>query len=295
MSRAKQRSLFLLAAAGALTLILAMSLPSLVLSPGQPFSLGRPTAETPGLDGTLPGGEILVQILRGMLALAIILLPVYIIYSLMTAEGRRRLLVQVVLIILLFAAADYLRQFRQEEEPEPEEQVVNGPPNWGQLAESGPPTLFPAEPPQEFTLAVILVVSILMVASAGGLFWFFWQRRQSPDLALDKLAEEAQNAIVSLHAGGDFEMTIIRCYQEMSRVLKEERDITRETFMTPREFEDSLISKGLPQESLRTLTRLFEQARYSSTPAGAHEQKQALACLTDIVEACKRMSYQYEQ
>jgi hypothetical protein len=295
MSAAKQKSLLFLAAAGALTLILAMSLPNLVLSPGQPFSLGQPVAEAPVGDSPLPGSDVLMQIFQGILALAIILLPVYIIYSLLTAEGRQRLLVQIILFALLLLIADYLHNHPQEDETEPQDVAVAQPMNWDQLAGSGPPALFPAEPPQEFALAVILVVSSLAVAVVSGVVWLFWKRKKSPDFVFEQLAEEAQNAIGSLHAGGDFEMTIIRCYQEMSRVLKEEKGITRETFMTPREFEYRLASKGLPQEALGTLTRLFEQARYSSLSTGTHEQELAVACLTDIVDACRVKGDSYEQ
>ena len=75
----------------------------------------------------------------------------------------------------------------------------------------------------------------------------------------------------------------------MSRVLNEEKGIIRHTAMTPREFEERLVGKGLPSSSLKTLTRLFEQARYSSIPAGLHEQSLALDCLAKIIDACKVM------
>lgn len=292
MSSTKQKSLFFLTAAVILTLILAMSLPNLVLQPGQSFSLERSSLEAPVGIGSLPATDMIMQVFRGLLALAIILLPVHILYSLLTAEGRRRMLGHLVMIVLLLLVVDYLRNLPQEE-AEPEEQLMEGVPNWGEFGEGGTPVIFSADPPQEFTLVVILLVSILLVVITAGGIWY-WRQRQKPlHFAFDELAEEAQNAITSIQAGGDFEMTIIHCYQEMSRVLKEEKGITRKNFMTPREFEDGLIQRGLPQESLRTLTRLFEQARYSSTPAGTHEQTVAVACLTDIVNACRMLGGDY--
>ncbi|HTP10892.1 MAG TPA: DUF4129 domain-containing protein, partial [Anaerolineae bacterium] len=84
--------------------------------------------------------------------------------------------------------------------------------------------------------------------------------------------------------GGDFKLTIVRCYQEMSRVVREERGLAREAAMTPREFEDYLASQGLPRAALNTLTRLFEQVRYGSLPAAAQEEALALTCLTEIAE-----------
>jgi hypothetical protein len=59
--------------------------------------------------------------------------------------------------------------------------------------------------------------------------------------------------------------------------------------MTPREFEDRLINRGLPGESIKTLTRLFEQVRYGSLNANPGEEDQAVACLTDIVNYCRAL------
>ena len=295
MSRAKQKSLFLLVMAGVFILILAMSLPGLVLAPGQPFSLGQSTPDTPGDIGSSPNGEILMQIFQGILALALILLPFSILYSLFTAEGRRRLIRYAIVIVLLLLAANYLQNLTLDAKPAEQIQDALLGPGLDQMPESNPVTDFPDEPPQWLTIVVILIVSILIVAFMGGIFWFFQQRGKSPEFVLEKLAEEVQNAIVSIHQGGDFPMTIIHCYQEMGRVLKEEKGITREKFMTPREFEKRLMDKGFPRESIATLTRLFEQVRYSTIPTGIEEQNQALSCLADIVDACKAMGGRYER
>ncbi len=101
-----------------------------------------------------------------------------------------------------------------------------------------------------------------------------------------QLAEAAQNTIESIQSGDDFEITVVRCYQEMSRVVEKQKGIARERAMTPREFEDRLIDRGLPQGAVQTLTRLFERVRYGSAPTGARELDLAVSCLTDIVNAC---------
>ncbi len=286
MSKAKRNSLLLLTAAAVLTLILAMSLPNLVLTPGQPFSLEQPQSDTPGADGLAPGGNLLVLVVRGFVALGLIFLPVYVIYSLTTREGRRRLIGNMVLLVLLLALADYLQRnpLNPVEQPPTEEAAL------GQSSmdlQSGlAPTVFTPNPPSWLTPVIILVASVMVVAVLLGVFWYLRQRAKPADLALERLAETAQNTIDSLQAGGDFEVSVIRCYQEMSRVVKEEKGIARETAMTAREFEDRLISKGLPQDATRTLTRLFEQVRYGGMATGSTEVDTALACLTDIVNAC---------
>jgi hypothetical protein len=294
MTRAKQKSLLFLAVAGVLTLILAMTVSNIVLSPGQPFLFEPTVSETAGSGGVLPGGAVLMRLFQGILALAILLFPVYVIYSLMSAGGRRRLVAQVVLMMILLLVADSLADIPPEEEVDPPQALIGGASDLRRGGGSSLGDSIPAEPPPGFTLIVVLLVSVLAVAIVGAIIWQVRQRIEKPDFAFAKLAEEARNAIVSIHAGDDFGAAIIRCYQEMSRVLGEETGITRETFMTPREFENRLISKGFSQESLRTLTRLFEQVRYSSIPAGTHEKDRAVACLTDIVDACKAMGVRHE-
>jgi hypothetical protein len=284
MSKAKRNTVFLLLVAGMLTLLLAMSLPNLTLSPGQPFSLGQADSDTP--IGPSSGGDVFLHILRGFLALTLILLPVYILHSLVTREGRRRLLFMLILVALLFWFADYLRRHPLLEafDPQPQGGEIQG-----DGSTSGglnlPPAVFQAEPPSWLTLAVIGITSVVIVIVVFAVVGWLQQRIKA-DTTLEKLAETAQNTIDSLQAGGDFEATIIRCYLEMNRVVKTEKGITRQAAMTPREFEDVLMGKGLPQEAIQTLTRLFEHVRYGRLPTGTREEYLAVSCLTDIVNAC---------
>jgi hypothetical protein len=293
MTTAKRNSLILLIATGVLTLILAMSLPNLVLLPGQSFSLGSPQAPTPGISSVLPGGDVLILIFRGLLALAVIILPFYIVYSLLTSEGRQRLIVDVVLIVALLLIADYLHNHRPVESAQQEAQIIAAPPDLAQ-GSAKPTTPFPAAPPSWLPPVVILAASAITVGLIFAVIAFFSHRAKTPESTLEKLGIEAQNAIESLQTSGDFGAIIIRCYREMSRVVREERGITRDMAMTPREFEDRLTAKGLPQDPIRTLTRLFEQVRYGGALTGTREQALALSCLTDIVSACKARGSQYE-
>ena len=283
MSQAKRNSLLLLLLFGMLTLIVAMSLPNLVLAPGQPFSLGQPQLASPGTSGALPGGELLVLLMRGILALTIIVFPLYVLYSLQTPEGRRRLIVNIVLIVMLFVAADYLRT-RNTGHEEPLQaaapQAVEK-----TLAASSPAAIFSATPPPGLTLIVALGTSIAIALLIVAAIWFL-RRRILSEPPLERLAREVQSAIESLQMGNDWKVTVIRCYQQMSRVVQEEQGIARESTMTPREFEEQLISKGLPQEPIKTLTALFERVRYGNTPADDREEALALSCLTAIVDAC---------
>ncbi len=287
MSKAKRNTLLLLVLAGVLVSALAMGLPDLVLAAAQPFSLTPSLLEGFGLNGEFPGGAVLYALLRGALALALILLPVYIIYSLFSAEGRRRLIHNTIMIILLVLFANYLRNLPQNDAMTQLEDALNGLGGAGEMGEGVSPPIFTPDPPQWLTVTVILAMSVFVAVCILAVVWYVRKRNQAGNLFFDDLAEEVQTALVSLRSGGDLKSTIVRCYHEMSRVLEEERGIARESTMTPREFEERLVDKGLPETSIRTLTRLFEQVRYGSVSFGAREEQLALDSLTDIVNACK--------
>ena len=282
MSLAKRNSLVGLAVVGLLILILAMSLPGLKLGPGQPFSLGQAQPDAPGGSEGLPGGNALLYVFQGFIALSLILLPIYIIVSLLSRKGRQRLLADVIVLTFFILLAEYLRRLPHTTEatqpPADTSEALK------QLQTSAATVSFSAAPPAWLTLAVLLIVSLSLVAAVGGLIWFVRRRRASHRSAWKELAQEAQDALETLQQGGDFKLTIVRCYQEMSRVVREERGLAREAAMTPREFEDYLASQGLPRAALNTLTRLFEQVRYGSLPAAAQEEALALTCLTEIAE-----------
>ena len=132
MSRTKRNTLVLLSAAGVLILILAMSLPNLVLFGGEPFSLGEPSAGSVGANGLMPGGSDLVQLLiHGLLALFLIMVPIYIVYSLVSAQGRRRLVAYLGRSGFYFAVAQYLEDhpLNQNKQQQPTPAALAGNPD----------------------------------------------------------------------------------------------------------------------------------------------------------------------
>ncbi len=211
-------------------------------------------------------------------------MPIYVVYSLASPRGRRRLIVNILLLALLFWFADYLHNHplagNQQQEPPPA-----GAQNLADAGSANTP-VFAAEPPTWLTAAVILAGSVLVVAVIFGAVWLYQRSRPQPDSALDQLAEAAQSTVTAIQAGGDFKQTVIRCYHDMMQVVKAEKGIARDAAMTPHEFEDRLVEKGLPQEAIRTLTRLFEQVRYGSLPTSPGDEALAVSSLTDIVVAC---------
>jgi hypothetical protein len=292
MSKAKRNALLLLCVVCGLILILAMSLPNLVLSSGEPFSLGQPQPQAAGMSGILPGGDAILWFFKGLVALALILFPLYVLYSLLTSQGRKRLIADLIVIVLLFLLTTYLQKLplvqltQQQAQTGIAAQSTNEP-------SSLPVSVFVAEPPLWLTPMVILIGSILVVVVIFVGIRFF-QRTPNTDFSLDDLAQEAQNAIESINDGGNLKVTVIHCYREMTRIVKQQKGIERDKAMTVREFESHLVSRGLPQDATKTLTALFEQVRYGGALEGTHEETLALSCLTDIVNACKTIGGRHE-
>jgi len=104
---------------------------------------------------------------------------------------------------------------------------------------------------------------------------------------LMRLADQAQEALNELGAGGDLRNIVLRCYFEMTKIIIEKKSMKREKSMTPREFEMELVAKGLPLKSVQMLTRLFEEVRYGSKVPDNREEWMATTSLTAIIEACQ--------
>ena len=132
---------------------------------------------------------------------------------------------------------------------------------------------------------VSYLASMLLLLLAALVTWLIWRRRQRSAVTLEVIAQEARYALDELRAGEDLGDVILKCYYEMARALDYQRGIQRKTGMTPREFEQRLVSLGLPGAPVGQLTRLFEAVRYGSKHPGPAAERQAVACLDAIVRA----------
>jgi hypothetical protein len=280
--------LFSLSIAVVAMLLLSTSLSGLDFLPGRPFSLeGYPPFQA-GQNGSLPGGDTLLFIMRVAYSLALMLLPVLIIWLIVSPEARKALLKQLLrllpILIILYLAINWLRRTTRTAK----EITFQGPASpAGGSPLSSPTDTFAANPSQWLVLVASLGVALLLTVLVVGIAWSVWQRHRRPQHPLERLAQEAQNALDALWGGGNLKNVVIRCYLEMSRVVSEQRGIRRDLAMTPREFEHYLEDKGLPSEPVRQLTRLFEEVRYGTLIPGENEKRQAVASLTAIVEVCR--------
>jgi len=287
LSPVRRRTLVWLLLAIVALILLAGGVNGLTFQPGKIFSKGPflpPTISTGQQVGEAGDNEIFQIIMRGILAVALVLLPISLIAALMTKEGRRRLLVNLMLIVLVLLLADRI----QKSPPKESEQV-------GAPAEMGAPKIgvdngepLPPPPPAPSD-GFVLITSIVVVIAGGSLAlwlsraWLFSRKLQP----LDQFGREAERARSDLASGGDLEDVVIRCYRQMSRVAQEARKLQRSQSMTPREFEEALTQSGLPSSPVQILTRIFEDVRYGGLTPGSAERQAAIDSLTEIAAACR--------
>ncbi|MGD8398763.1 MAG: DUF4129 domain-containing protein [Anaerolineae bacterium] len=280
--RDRQRIAILLALALVALVLLAAGISSLEFSSGRQLPRWSGGAQA-AVQGTSGLALVIDLLLRVLAFLVPVLLPIAIVYLILSADARRAVLRSLGLLMWLVAIYLVLRSrpdfFRgllpQEATPSPP----------GALA-----TPVPDFVPNAPMWAGVLAAVGLALALAGGLVaaaWYVWRRRRTPASPLDELAEEAQRAVDALRAGAGVQDTVLRCYFEMSRVLAAHRGLARGEAMTPREFEERLVEAGLPRTHVQALTRLFEAVRYSGRGATQAEGAQAIASLSAIARAAR--------
>jgi hypothetical protein len=272
-------------------ILLAGSLSSLHLAEAEPFpfSLAAKTLSQAGAGGSLAGGDIFLFLMRVLLTLLWLIIPIILIGSIFSRRLRQELLrmlswlVPIILILLLLG-----QNIKPNAKPLDENQLLSNP---GNVPEAAVPTLepptFTPNVPDWMVIAgsIIIVSGITALAVWAGLA--IWRRRRAQLTSVQQLADEAQVALDSIQAGGDLKNTVIRCYSEMSRVVKEQRGVTRSESMTPIEFESRLTALGLPGDAVHQLTLVFQDVRYGNHQPGEREERQAIMSLTTIIDVCR--------
>jgi hypothetical protein len=155
--------------------------------------------------------------------------------------------------------------------------------------EAVPPPIYvpPQLPPITTYLVSIAVLLVLFVIASVMLRKFVPARPVvRRDIDLTDIASAARLSLQEMSAGGDWEDAIVNCYARMTDAISRRRGISREAASTPAEFALRLERSGLPAESVRRLTRLFEMVRYGARNAGERERDEASACLSDILRYC---------
>jgi hypothetical protein len=277
--------LLVLAGVGVVALILlAGGLSQVELLPGHPLPR-RAQSENPLnlFAGAMPGSNLVGFLLVAMYLFALLLLPFAIVYFILSPDARRRVLRRLALLLWVLALYVLMRVRPDLFRALQLNPVELAPP----ATVNGPGVEFALNPPPWSALVVTIGLAVAIAAGLVAVGWFVWRRRHRPQGPLEQLAEQAREALDALRAGADLRDTVMRCYFEMNRALSQERGLRRDEAMTPREFEQELKQAGLPQMQVEELTRLFELVRYGARTPGEQEERQALACLAAVVEACR--------
>jgi hypothetical protein len=246
---------------------------------GQEEDLGdQPAVELPALVSEVdPDAQPFVSFF--IAAMVVIMIVIFL------RKASKRVLMNVlsfgVQVLIMYAILAYFYA-------PPEEIGASGPPAPSASIGSGndeiPDEFIAPEMPQWFVFLVIFFT----LSAAGVIGWLAWYflRPQEPTLN-QELTRIARRTLQDLESGYDWGDAVIRCYAEMGEAFDHHRGITRSRSMTPTEFISYIDRHSMPVEPVRTLTRLFEQARYGGRSSGPKETSEAMNCLNQIIASCK--------
>jgi len=109
-----------------------------------------------------------------------------------------------------------------------------------------------------------------------------WWTEAAREEAPPPLAEAVAESVEDLSTEPDARRAIIRCYARFERVAADS-GLARRPWLTPMEFlREALPRLRLPRGAARTLTGLFELARFSNRALGEPERARALQALDEI-------------
>jgi len=256
-------------------LLLAASLPTLHFQPGLPIP-GAESAETPGAGsvGSTHSSVDFRWVVQLSLALAFAVLMIILIISLVK-KIKLKMVISVaagmLIVLCLFLLMDQIQFSPPQYSSVSVQGIATQPSVTYEIAPIG-------QPPAELFQVVMI---ILIIGAAALIFWLLFQvirRRKREDL----VASEANAALKAIESGDDLRNVIIRSYMQMLSIAKEDQGIERSDSATPREFEQVVSARGIPQAPLHQLTGLFEKVRYGSKPTDAQDERSAVECLSSI-------------
>lgn len=271
----RRKTLLWLAGVMILTIVTAAALPGLDLKPGVPMPFQAVDQEAAPPSESLPWLTISISAFwRAVLGILLVASLIYSFYRLLLGTPLRwkdilhAVLLTVPLTLIIVGLVLLLSQVRITLKPIE--------------AEVPPPRAdLPGPPLGAVPAFLIWLVWLGLAAAFAGLgLWLLLRRPARPD----RLKLEAERALQALKAGLDLKNVILQAYWQMTLVLKEEQGYEREAAMTTREFERLLEAQGVPDAPVHQLTQLFEAVRYGHRSPSSDDERQAVDCLTAIVD-----------
>jgi len=272
--------------------LLASSLNNLEIGPGERFIIPQQQEVVPEITGTFQlDGEAFLTIL---LYMALTLVLVSMVVVILSAENRKRaatligknLLVMAgfMLLLSLFSTLHNPEELVDEDTTPAGNFLVIQPPGKIDGQEPAKPMEYipPTQPSGLFFIITLMLILALVLAGYRA-----WQSYRSPK---QQLHEIARKTLDDLAASGsrDWQDIVIRCYADMSSVVSKKMDLYRSKSMTPAEFSTHLENAGLPSKPVHNLTHLFEKARYSSQHSSSADIREAMTCLSAILQVVER-------
>ena len=222
---------------------------------------------------------VVLSVLLGMLMILMVIL--------MTPEARKRLLLfffrlTLTMIVIYYYMKNYGARFLASLNVSGVAFAEPASP-----ANAVPAPVFQPPPPSSMASYVISFVFALLFILALWFAYRAWKKylaaNQSP---LQEIARIARSSLRDISSGRDSTDVIINCYLRMGDIVADKRHLRREEAMTPQEFALRLERAGLPGDSVRRLTRLFEAVRYGDRKSGPKEINEAVGCLNTILHYC---------
>jgi hypothetical protein len=280
------RNLTIFGAALAFLLILAASLSSLDLKPGQTFNIQR-VNQSPGAEWLPINVDIWPVIFQALLIIFVLTLPFYIIYMMIDAKRRKRLLINLFGAALMILGLSMIRQALINRDLKGQESSAPLAIPTGYPQPLGTPVTFTANPADHLvTIAALLLGGLGVVIAFMAWYFIAGRRRISMDPA-QLLAVQAEETIEDLLAGKNLRETILLCYRRMTEIVAKNRNLPRDVSVTSHEFEQLLVTNGLPAAPVHDLTQVFEDIRYGDQNAGEEERRRAVSALRIIASVCR--------
>ena len=141
---------------------------------------------------------------------------------------------------------------------------------------------YQAEASQSLLQPVVISLVVLALLAAASMLIVSMRRKRLA--AIDELAGVFSYTAELLAAGDEVREAIFNCYEGLCSILMS-RGFLRRDFETVREFEMAIRS-ALPisEQSLLSLDRIFEEARYSSHVLGEPHRESAQMALNSILQ-----------
>jgi len=274
-------------------ILLAGGLPNLRLKAGEPSHLldwilsqlnFENLSSVPGI-GANPGGlgfwNQLSETLRGSIVVIFWVTLVFsIIYAVISPEFRKELIRGFMLILTMVVLLPYIaREMNRQVNPLGQESAPGAYPAGEALLPEPPP--FVQQPP---AWLLGLAKGLLLFLIFAGVYWLWRYLRPKP-VSQAVVVRHIKQALSDLESGMALEDVVIACYRKMCQELQKTRQVQRQRYMTPREFEDYLADAGISSVHIQQLTLLFEGARYGAKNTDAVKEDQARQNLQEILKA----------